>query len=147
MRHKSRRAVVLPTVASEALREHRRRQAEERLGAGSAWEDQGLVFTTEIGGLLRQDNTRWHFRNVLKAEKLPRMRIYDLRHSNASLLLAAREDLKVVSERLGHGTLALTADVIPHMSRGMQERAARRQTPWSVGAEECRSSSAMEFSV
>jgi integrase len=123
---KSRRAVVLPAVAIEALREHRRRQAEERLAAGPVWEDLGLVFTTEIGGMLRQDNTRWHFRNVLKAAKLPWMRIYDLRHSNASLLLAAGEDLKVVSERLGHSTLALTADVYAHVSRGMQKRAAGR---------------------
>lgn len=71
-----------------------------------------------MGEPLRQDNTRWHFRNVLKAANLPWMRIYDLRHSNASLWLAAGEDLKVVSERLGHSTLTLTDDVYAHISRG-----------------------------
>jgi integrase len=92
------------------------------------------VFTTEVGGLLRQDNTRGHFRNVLKAANLPWMRIYDLRHSNASLLLAAGEDLKVVSQRLGHSTLALTADLYTHVSRWTQERAAGRFDELAVRA-------------
>ena len=54
--------------SDRALREHRRRQAEERLAAGPAWEDQGLVFTTEVGDRPRQDDTRRHFLNVLKAD-------------------------------------------------------------------------------
>jgi integrase len=123
---KSRRAVVLPTVTVRALREHRRQQIEERLSAGDVWQDHGLVFCNAIGQPLRQDQTRSSFKRLLKAAQLPPMRIYDLRHSNATLLLAAGEDLKVVSERLGHSTIALTADVYSHVSRGMQERAASK---------------------
>jgi integrase len=123
---KSRRAVVLPTVTVRALREHRRQQIEERLSAGDVWQDHGLVFCNAIGQPLRQDQTRSSFKRLLKAAQLPPMRIYDLRHSNATLLLGAGEDLKVVSERLGHSTIALTADVYSHVSRGMQERAASK---------------------
>jgi integrase len=54
------------------------------------------------------------------------MRIYDLRHSCATLLLGAGENLKVVSERLGHSTITLTADVYSHVSLGMQRGAAAK---------------------
>lgn len=123
---KSGRAVVLPNVAVEALRDHKRRQAAEQLRAGEAWKGQGLIFCNEIGEPLRQDQTRTSFQRIRKGAGLPPLRIYDLRHSTASLLLELGEDLKVVSERLGHSTIVLTANVYGHISRGMQERAAAK---------------------
>lgn len=122
----STRAVVLPRVTLDALREHRKRQVEERLKAGSAWQEHGLIFCDEVGRPLRQDKTRTHFRNVLKAAGLPPMRIYDLRHSAATLLLEWGEDLTTVKERLGHSTVTLTADLYKQARRGSQERAASK---------------------
>ena len=123
---KSARAIPLPKVVSNALQGHRRAQAIERLAAGTHWQPDDLIFCSYLGAPLRQDHVRYRFRRLLKAADLPKMRVYDLRHTAASLLLEAGEDLKVVSERLGHSTIALTADTYSHVSRAMQERASGR---------------------
>jgi integrase len=65
---------------------------------------------------------RWHVDH--RAPDLPRIRFHDLRHSSASLLLKAGVPLKVVSERLGHSTTALTGDVYAHVLEGMDRKAA-----------------------
>lgn len=122
----SRRVLVLPQVVVAALRRHRKAQATEQLAAGDAWSGQDLIFCDETGAALRQDWTRSSFKRVVKAAKLPALRIYDLRHSAASLLLDAGEDLKVISERLGHSTILLTSDTYLHTSHGVQSRAAAR---------------------
>jgi integrase len=123
---KSRRAVVVPGVVVDALKAHRKRQAAEQLKAGEAWRGEGLVFCNQVGGPIRQSQTRKSFKRLRKVAELPPMRIYDLRHSAATLLLEMGEDLKVVSERLGHSTITLTADTYSHVTRGMQERAAAK---------------------
>jgi integrase len=120
----SRRSVTLPTVVLEALKEHRKGQAATRLKAGQEWQDDDLILCDDHGRPLRQGALRRRFARLLKDADLPAMRVYDLRHSTASLLLAAGESLKVVSERLGHSGIALTADTYSHLSPGMQERAA-----------------------
>jgi integrase len=125
---KSTRVVVVPEVVVTALKDHRRRQVEERLAAGEEWakgcEFDDLIFATPTGQPLSQDVTRPVFRALLTAAKLPPMRVYDLRHSCATLLLERGEDLKVVSERLGHSTILLTADTYQHVGESMQRRAA-----------------------
>lgn len=70
---------------------------------------------------------RRHFRPILKGAKLPQsFRLYDLRHSCATLLLAAGEHPKVVSERLGHATVTLTLDTYSHVLPTMQEAASQK---------------------
>lgn len=54
------------------------------------------------------------------------MRPYDLRHSAATLLLAAGEHPKVVAELLGHSKVTLTLDTYSHVLPGMLDSAARR---------------------
>jgi integrase len=121
----SRRAVPLPPTVTKALQQHRQRQAAERLAAGPAWEDGGLIFCDPTGKPLRQDALRGVWGKIKKAAGLPaRLRIYDLRHSCATLLLGQGVPLKVVSERLGHSTIALTSDVYSHVSQSMQQQAA-----------------------
>jgi integrase len=85
------------------------RQAAERLRAGPAWQDSGLVFT-------RPDGSGWHpqqvtkrFRQLTTAAGLPGCRLHDLRHLSASLQLAAGVDIAVVSKRLGHSALSFTS--------------------------------------
>ena len=120
----SRRAVVVPDIVLQALQEHRRAQAAARLAAGPAWEDGGLIFCTPTGTAMRQDKVRRALRRILQAAELPPMRLYDLRHSCASLLLEMGIGLKVVSERLGHSSIQLTGDTYAHVSPGMQQEAA-----------------------
>ena len=68
-----------------------------------------------------------HFRKVLERAGLPpTLRLYDLRHSCATLLLAAGEHPKVVSERLGHASTAMTLDVYSHVVPSMQRAASEK---------------------
>jgi integrase len=123
---KSRRTVPIPALADTALRAHRVRQAEEKLSAGPAYNDHGLVFASPNGGPPDSRSlVRNHFGRILEAADLPRIRLYDLRHTSASLLLAAGTHPKVVSERLGHSTVMLTLDVYSHVIPSLHEESAQ----------------------
>jgi integrase len=125
---RSRRSIPLPASTIRALAEHRRKQGEERLKLGPGYQQHDLVFATPEGGPLAPRNLkRRHLRPILERAKLPTtFRLYDLRHSCATLLLAAGEHPKVVSERLGHATVTLTLDVYSHVLPTMQEAATEK---------------------
>ena len=125
---RSRRTIPLPPSVVAALVEHKRKQAEERLAKGPEYKNQGLVFATSTGQPLDQINlSRRHFKPILKAAGLPdTFRMYGLRHTCATLLLAAGENPKVVSERLGHASITLTLDTYSHVLPSMQQGAADR---------------------
>jgi integrase len=136
---KGKRAVPLPGFALDALKEHRKKQAAERLKAGEAWQAHGFIFAAENGEPLNTRNIdQRHFQKILKAAGLPRMRPYDLRHSHATLLLANGEHPKVVSERLGHASITLTLDTYSHVLPGMQEQATERLDALLTGARQVR---------
>ena len=124
---RSRRTIPLPASTMRALSEHRRRQGEERLRVGSEWQDHGLVFTTKFGSPIDIPTLtkQWYKPALVKAE-LPMFRLYDLRHTHATLLLSNGENPKVASERLGHSTIVLTLDTYSHVLPDMQEEAAKR---------------------
>ncbi len=145
---KSRRHVPLPAVTMRELRAWRGIQNQERLLLGPEWQDHGLLFTTEFGTPLDLSNLRTgSFRRVMEGAGLgtwgperrkprsgptarrpftPSHRIYDLRHTCASLLLMDGEDLLTVSRRLGHSTITLTADTYAHVAPQRAEAAAAR---------------------
>lgn len=107
--------------ALAALSAHRAAQARERLQFGPDYQDQALVFCTARGTPLDIPGiTRRHFQPLLRAAGLPRIRLYDLRHTCATLLLAANVLPKVVSERLGHSSVTLTMDTYSHVLPTMQ---------------------------
>lgn len=121
------RTIVLTVSALRTLKEHKRRQAEERLKAGSAYASEDLVFCTDRGRPLDHNNlVHHHFAKVLKQAGVPKVRLYDLRHTAATLALQAGVPLKVVSHMLGHAGIATTADVYSHVSPEMQAEAATR---------------------
>jgi integrase len=121
------RTIALGDRLVKILQRHRVAQAKWRLQMGASWEDQDLLFTTETGRPLHVHNiVVRHFKPLLKKAKLPNLRLYDLRHTHATLLLAAGEHPKVVQERLGHSSITLTLDVYSHVVPGMQEKAAER---------------------
>lgn len=123
---RSRRRIPLPASVVRALSNHRRQQAEERLKGGSAYQSLDLVFATSEGQpLIRLNVVQKHFKPILKRAKLPEnLRLYDLRHTCATLLLSANENPKVVSERLGHSSITLTMDVYSHVLPDMQQGAS-----------------------
>lgn len=112
------------TVA--ALKAHRRRQLEERMAWGEAWTDTGLVFTREDGTALHPQTALWHLRRLSRTAGVPEIRLHDLRHTHATLGLAAGVPPKVMQERLGHASVQITIDLYSHVVPGMQADAAAK---------------------
>jgi integrase len=123
---KSRRTVPLPRSAIETLRAHWTRQLEEQRTAAGAWQEHGLVFTTEIGTPLEPRNVLRRFEVLAARAGLRGVTLHTLRHSAASFLLAAGTHTKVVQEHLGHSSYAITADIYSHVGPAQQREAADR---------------------
>ena len=122
-----RRTISLSGPCVEALRSHRARQLEERLGVGAEWEDNDLVFSNRLGRPMAKENLlRGSFWPLLEKAGLPHVRFHDLRHSCASMLLAANVNPKVVQEMLGHSSIAVTMDTYSHAMPSLQADAAER---------------------
>ncbi|MBA2377039.1 MAG: site-specific integrase, partial [Rubrobacter sp.] len=125
----SRRSVKLTNAAIEALRGHLKRQLAEIDKVGSLWnpgEADGLIFASETGEPLdRRKVTARHFKNLLKRAELPEIRFHDLRHTAATLLLSKNVNPKIVSEMLGHSTIAITLDTYSHVLPNMRDHAAK----------------------
>lgn len=123
---KGRRSVALDPTTVAALRTHRARQAEERLAWGRSYEDLGLVFTRENGQAIHPDRFSDWFESRVKSAGLPPIRLHDLRHTHATLALAAGIHPKVVSERLGHANISITLDTYSHSIPALEEEAAAK---------------------
>ena len=89
-----------------------------------AWVETGYVFTRDDGEPLHPQRVSRAFDRAIAAAKLPRIRLHDLRHTHASLALAAGINPKVISERLGHATVSITLDTYSHAIPALQEQAA-----------------------
>ncbi len=122
----SRRTISLDSRVVAVLRAHRRRQLEDRLAWGPAWTDTGYVFTTECGEPLHPERVTVLFGRLVVAAGVPKVRLHDLRHTSASLMLAAGVHPKVVSERLGHSSVSITLDLYSHVIPGLQAEAAEK---------------------
>jgi len=131
-------AIDRETVA--VLSAWRRRQAEERLATGPAWQDHGLVFFGELGEPPHPETvTRW-WREAVTRAGLPPIRLH-ARHTAATMLLRAGVPLKVVAQRLGHADVAVTMRVYQHITSQRRDQAAadglgralrRRSCPWTT---------------
>jgi integrase len=122
---RSRRRVALSKETARVLTIHRTRQLERRLLLGGSYVDNDLIFATELGEPVKPYSIAPRFKRITRKAKLGQMRFHDLRHTSASLLLAAGVHPKVVSERLGHSTVNLTLDTYSHVLPGLQEQAAQ----------------------
>ncbi len=121
---KARRTIDLPASCVATLKEHRRAQTEERLHVGPDWEATGLVLCTHRGRPLSQRNVLRAFKPVLSRAGVRDVPFHALRHTCASLLLARNVHPKVVQERLGHATVAMTLDIYSHLIPSMGRAAA-----------------------
>ncbi len=121
----SRRTVRMSPPVAAALMAHRDRQTVEREAAGKRWvAEPDFVFRTTIGTGLEGVNVTKLFQAAVSAAKLPKMRFHDLRHSCASILLAAGVAPFVVSKQLGHGSVTLTLNTYGHMMPSQHSEAA-----------------------
>ena len=121
---RSRRRVALSPEVVALLRAHRARQAELRLAVGPVWQEGGWVFTRPDGRPLDPDEVTHAFARTIKAAGIMGVRLHDLRHTHASLMLAQGVHPKIVSERLGHASITITLDTYSHVLPGLQEAAA-----------------------
>ena len=127
--HRSTRPVALPPFLVAVLRDQRAAIRQRRQTAGSAWQDEDLVFPTSQGTARDPRNFRRAFQAMLKKGGLAPRPLYELRHWFASLLLNAGAPLSVVSEAMGHAGIQVTKDVYGHISLGAQRRAVARLAP------------------
>lgn len=121
---RSRRTLPMPTICVDALRAHRARQEAERLAAGPLWVDSGYVFTGPRGGPLDPSYLSKRFVALMESAGVRRIRLHDLRHTCASLLLAQRVPPRVVMEVLGHSQIGITMDLYSHVMPGALQDAA-----------------------
>ena len=124
------RGLKLIQGAIDALKNHRKRQNEERLRLGTLWQNTGLVFTTVTGTPMDGDNlAKRSFGPLLTRGGLPRIRFHDLRHTFATLWLESGEHPKILQEILGHSRISITlasySHVAPHMQREAMGRFGR----------------------
>lgn len=121
---RGKRNVALDADTGQALAAWKSRQDAERRDWGASWQRTGLVFSREDGSLINPNLVSAWFARAAIAAGVPPIRFHDLRHTHASLALQAGIQAKVVSERLGHATVAFTLDVYSHVIPGLQEEAA-----------------------
>ncbi|GAA1825602.1 site-specific integrase [Actinomadura chokoriensis] len=123
---KSRRTLELPLRAADALRRHHTRQASQRLKAGEAWHDSGLVFCSATGRPLDAANVRRAFRLITRKAGIgeswsPR----ELRHSFVSIMSDGGVPIEAIADLCGHSSPAVTGQVYRHQLRPVITRGAR----------------------
>ena len=121
------RVIELPVVTLRSLGTHRAVQDRERRFAGSAYVDHDLIFARRNGEPLELGNLkRRHFFPILRAAGLPRIRLYDLRHTAATLRILNGDHVKTIQHLLGHRSSALTLNVYSHVLPAVQHDSAAR---------------------
>lgn len=134
---KSRRTIPLPEQAIQVLKAWKARQAQEAMNWRGKYKDEpdkdkptfnplNMVFCDEAGQPLKPDFVTTSFKRDLKKAGLPEIRFHDLRHGHATQLLELGEDIKVISDRLGHSSITMTGDTYSHVREKMQREASNK---------------------
>jgi|LakMenE18May11ns_1017448.scaffolds.fasta_scaffold9875096_1 integrase len=121
----SRRKLELNPVLVDSLRRQQLRQKKSKLAAGSAWTETDAVFTTSIGTRLYPSNVHKQYKKLTQRLGLRYVRIHDLRHTVAHLLLDDEIPLESVSRLLGHSSLSITMDIYAQNVQSVADRGAR----------------------
>ena len=120
----STRSIKIPQPCIPMLKEYRIWQTEQRLKVGDQWNEKGRVFTRWNGEGLHPDTlTNW-FSTFVKRHDLPYITFHGLRHTNATLLIAAGTDLRTVAGRLGHAQTSTTVNIYAHAIQSADAAAA-----------------------
>ena len=122
--NRSRRSVSLAPDALTLLAGLKIQQREERESFGMEWSESDYVFSHANGKPFYPNTVSKKFSELVKKAGIPRVRLHDLRHTHATLMLKEGVHPKVVSERLGHASVVITLDTYSHVLPGLQEEAA-----------------------
>ncbi len=118
----SRRDIPLAPVAIDALLAWKKTQEDDKHLSGKAWSNHwNLVFTTEVGTPIDYTSALRRFQRLMKTLELPVIRLHDLRHTYATLLIERGVPIKGVSELLGHATVTITLSTYGHVTPKMQD--------------------------
>ena len=123
---RSRRPVTFTQEVVDVLRAIRGAQLVSQLDLGPVMQDTGLVFTKSDGMPMDPAKVTKAFKAVTKKAGLSGVRLHDLRHTHASLMLLAGVHPKIVGKRLGHASINITLDTYSHVLPGLQEDAAEK---------------------
>lgn len=125
---KSKRTISMPESLVPILRNHYKWQCEMKVGSKNTWgTDKNLVCTRKINGLpIIPHVLSDMFNKFLKTHNFPHVRFHDLRHTNASLMLASGISSKVTSSRLGHSKVSITLDLYSHVMESIDREAAEK---------------------
>ena len=122
---RGRRPIALDPDTVDVLRAHRGAQLVRQMELGdSLYRDDGYVFPNPTGQVLDPFRLTDTWRRLVAKAGLPKVRLHDLRHFHASVLLQANTNPKIVQERLGHATIAVTMDIYSHSIPSLQRDAA-----------------------
>lgn len=118
---------LLPEVEAELLREREKQlERKSKLLSGYSKKWNGYVCVDALGDIIKPQYFSEHFKIILKHNGLKEIRLHDLRHSCASLLVAAEVDMKLIQSYLGHSTIAVTADTYSHLDSKSKESSAQK---------------------
>lgn len=117
----SRRTIGLSKRTRAALLRRKALYHLERLKAGQYWKDLNLVFGDELGNILTHHVTNYWHKKYLKAARLPDIRFHDLRHTAATIAIEHGNNIKAVSEMLGHSSVVITLQIYAHVTPHMQQ--------------------------
>jgi integrase len=122
----SKRAVSLSPSLAALLLEYREDQELMRKQMGNPLTEEDFVFSWPDGRPLDPDVVTKAFHRIAGEAGLKSIRLHDLRHTHATLMLKAGVHPKIVSERLGHANIGITLDTYSHVLPGLQEAAAEK---------------------
>ena len=131
---KGNRTLQCPPALLELLKEHRKKQAADRLRAGSSWTDYDLVFATRRGRPIERTEDWRSWKAILRQAEVRDARVHDARHTAATLLIEQGVHIRVVQEVLGH-TRVTTTERYTHVATLLMKDASERigEALWGQG--------------
>ena len=116
----------MPEGLSSVLKRHRVKQLEDKMFFSTEYKDNELICCKRDGNPYNPGSFSHKFEHFLKSNNLRALRLHDLRHTNASLILQYNVPAKVASQRLGHSSIGITLDLYSHVIHDMQTEAANK---------------------
>jgi integrase len=123
---RSRRPVDLPPSLAVVLRQYKVKREAEQVIVGKALTEDDFVYSHVDGTPLNPNTVSHTFSKIATRAGLPHLRLHDLRHIHATMLLKAGTHPRIVQERLGHSSIATTLDIYSHTVPGLQKAAVER---------------------